>query len=545
MWFRSARRSPNSNRSPRRLLVEALEVRSVLSGFVQTNLAADQPGVALVHDPELIEAWGISINPTGTFWVSARATDVSTVYSGDVTQANGTVSPFVKSALTVTTPGGGPTGQVFSGSATDFIVSSGAASAPARFIFAGDAGHITGWNAGVPAPPPPPPSRNAQLMETTPGAVYTGLAIGNNGTANFLYAADFNNGEIDVFDRAYDPAALAGSFVDPGIPAGYSPFNIWNLGGQLYVTYAKQDNGDALPDGGTGFVSVFDTSGNFVKRVVSEDQLNEPWGLALAPANFGEFSGALLVGNFGDGTISAYDPTSGAFLGRLADETGETTHIDGLLGLHFGNGTVSGDRNALYFAAAPDGGAHGLFGSLRVAPAQIESVVVNDGSAQRSMVSSLTVNFDGPVTLAAGAFELSRQDGSLVELNVASSIVSGRTIAVLTFTGPGIIGGSLADGNYKLTIKSDLVRDASGRGLDGDGDGAAGGDSADAFFRLYGDSDGDRDVDLLDLARFLSTFGRRPGDPRYLDYMDFNGDDRVGLIDLLAFALRVGKELNP
>src|SRR5262249_24568695 len=197
-----------------------------------------------------------------------------------------------------------------------------------RVNLAVETGQLAGWKAGV---PPPAPSRNAQLMATTPGAVYTGLAIGNNGAGNFLYAADFRNGDIDVFDRTYTPTTLAGAFVDPDIPADYAPFNIWNLGGKLYVTYAQQDDGDALPDGGTGSLRVFDTNGHFLQRLVSKDHLKEPWGLALAPANFGEFSNALLVGNLGNGHINAYDPTSGAFLGRLADENGEAIHIDGLL----------------------------------------------------------------------------------------------------------------------------------------------------------------------------------------------------------------------
>ena len=337
------------------------------AGYVQSNLAADQPGVALVHDPELIDAWGIAINPnpTGTFWLSARATDVSTVYSGDVTQPDGTRIPFVKSALTVTIPGGGPTGQVFNGS-DDFVVTSGTFSGPARFIFASDAGHITGWN---PVVPPPPPSRNAQLKATTPGAVYTGLAIGNNGAGNFLYAADFHGGQIDVFDGNYAPTTLDGSFVDPTIPADYAPFNIQNLDDKLYVTYARpQLKGDALIRGGHGFVSVFDTNGNFLNRLISKDRLNSPWGVALAPADFGDFSGALIVGNSGNGHINAFDPGSGEFLGRLQDASGEPIQIDGLFALAFGNGTFSGDLNALYFAAAPDEGQHGLFGSLRVAP---------------------------------------------------------------------------------------------------------------------------------------------------------------------------------
>src|SRR5262245_1949672 len=358
MWFHSVFEclKPRSPRTParparrgavrrrpaaHRLQLEVLEDRFVpSSSYVQANLASDQPGVALINDPELIDAWGIAINPTGTFWVSAHATGVSTVYRGDVTQPDGTRTPFEKSTLTVTIPGGAPTGQVFNGSG-DFVVTSGSFSGPARFIFASETGHITGWNAGV---PPPAPSRNAQLMATTPDAVYTGLAIGNNGTGNFLYAADFHNGEIDVFDRTYTPTTLAGAFVDPDIPDDYAPFNIQNLGGQLYVTYAEQEGeGNELPEGGEGFVSVFDLNGNFLKRLVSEDHLDAPWGVALAPADFGEFSNALLVGNFGDGRINAFDATTGAFLGRLRDEAGKPIKIDGLLGLAFGNGIVSGD----------------------------------------------------------------------------------------------------------------------------------------------------------------------------------------------------------
>jgi hypothetical protein len=182
---------------------------------------------------------------------------------------------------------------------------------------------------------------------------------------------------------------------------------------------------------------------------------------------------------------------------------------------------------------------------LAGAPQKVESIVLNDGSAQRSMVTSLTVTFDRVVTIDPGAFELRRQDGSSVGLNVATSVAGGRTVAVLTFTGPDVVGGSLADGNYALTVRGELVHDRFGRSLDGDGDGTPGGDRSDAFFRLYGDSDGDRDVDLLDLGRFLSTFGRRRGDPRYLAYLDFNDDGRVGLLDLFAFADRLGTHLNP
>jgi uncharacterized protein (TIGR03118 family) len=362
------RRRPLARRRPTtRLQLEALEDRFLLSGYVQTNLAADQAGVAQVHDPELVDAWGISINPAGTFWVSARATDVSTVYSGDVTPPGEPFMPFIKRPLTVTIPGGNPTGQVFNGSTDTFIVSAGGRSAPARFIFASETGHITAWNPGVPTGPVPP-SRQAFIMASTPGAVYTGLAIDDLQDGKFLYAADFAGGKIDIFDGNFAPITLAGNFTDPDIPADYAPFNIWELGGKLHVAYARQENGDALPDGGRGFVSVFDLNGNLVSHLVDDGHLKEPWGLALAPADFGEFSGTLLVANTANGKINAYDPTTGAFLGRLADASGETIHIQGLWALHFGNGTVSGDRNALYFTAVGKNHDHGLFGSLRVAP---------------------------------------------------------------------------------------------------------------------------------------------------------------------------------
>lgn len=187
----------------------------------------------------------------------------------------------------------------------------------------------------------------------------------------------------------------------------------------------------------------------------------------------------------------------------------------------------------------------GVDDALAGAPRTVESVVINDGSIQRSMVKRITVTFAGAAILDPGAIELRRRDGSLVNTQLGISLVNGKTVAVLTFSGPGIIGGSLADGNYTLIIRSDAVRDRWGRALDGDGDGVAGGDRNAAFFRLYGDSDGDRDVDLLDLGRFLSTFGRRRGDRHYLEYLDYNGDDRVGLIDLFAFVDRLGSHLDP
>jgi uncharacterized protein (TIGR03118 family) len=332
--------------------------------FHQTNLVSDQPGVALITDPNLVNPWGISMSATSPFWVANNGTGTSTLYAGDV---NG--SPFVKNSLVVSIPGGVPTGTV-SNSTPDFAVSAGGATARSLFIFASQVGIVSGWNAGV---PPPPTSTHAQIGGTS-DAVYTGLAIGQvvttQGTSNYLYAADFEHGHIDVYDKAFHIVdSLDGTFSDPNIPNSYSPFNIQNLGGKLYVTYAQQSHKepDEETDHGSGFVDVFDTSGHLLQRLIMGNHLSAPWGIALAPANFGSFSGALIVGNFGNGHIQAFDPADGTFLGQLKDEGGKPITIDGLWGITFGNGGNGGDRNALYFAAGPDGETHGLFGSLRVA----------------------------------------------------------------------------------------------------------------------------------------------------------------------------------
>lgn len=328
------------------------------SGFYQqTNLVSDQAGVALLLDPNLVNAWGIAKSATSPFWVADNVTGVATLYSGDV---HG--SAFTKSSLVVTIPGGSPTGTVFN-SSSDFVVHSGTSSGPARFLFATQTGIIAGWN---PAVPPPATSTFAQVGATA-DAVYTGLAIGQAGGANYLYAADFEHNKIDVYDGTFQPAELDGTFTDPNIPNSYSIFNIQNLGGQLYVTYAQQSHKepDEETDHGSGFVDVFDTSGHLLNRLVLGNHMNAPWGLALAPADFGPFSNALIVGNFGNGHLQAFDAGSGRFLGELQDAGGKPIVIDGLWGITFGNGGSGGDTNALYFAAGPDDETHGLFGSLR------------------------------------------------------------------------------------------------------------------------------------------------------------------------------------
>ena len=331
--------------------------------YLQTNLVSDIPGLALATDPNLQNPWGIASSATSPLWVADNRTGVATLYNGDGV-ANAlvvTVAPTFGGAAPAT-----PTGQVFNGTSS-FEVSPGI---PARFIFATEDGTISGWN--------PSASATQAILEhdsSAAGDVYKGLAIGNNGERDFLYAANFHHGDVDVIDSSFSPVALAGSFTDPNLPAGYAPFNVQTIGGQLFVTYALQDAGgeDDLPGPGHGFVDVFDLNGNLVQRLISGGQLNSPWGLTMAPANFGAFGGDLLVGNFGDGTINAFDPVSGAYQGTLEDSNGDPLVNPGLWGLRFGNGGNGGNTDALFFTAGipgPDGAIedHGLFGRIVAVP---------------------------------------------------------------------------------------------------------------------------------------------------------------------------------
>jgi len=318
--------------------------------YKETKLVSDIAGQATITDPSLINPWGVSSSPMSPFWVSDAGANVTTIYAVD-----GTTGAISVARAPVSVPG--PTGQVFNGS-TDFVVSFGGASGPAAFIFAGLNGKIFGWNVNVPSFP------SAQAVPAATGApspvAYTGLAFGTRGTDTFLYAANNAAGRIDVFDMNFTQVLFPGPFTDPTLPAGDKPFNVVNVGGNLYVTYS----------GPVGVVNVFDTDGIFLSRFATGGTLLNPWGIAIAPADFGQFSNAVLVGNFnlgnpavGPGTISAFD-ASGAFLGLLKDETGADLLIDGLWSLRFGNGVNGGIKNVLYFSAGIDGQSHGLFGSL-------------------------------------------------------------------------------------------------------------------------------------------------------------------------------------
>jgi uncharacterized protein (TIGR03118 family) len=329
------------------------------NAYHQTNLVSDLPGLAQLTDPDLVNPWGMAAGPATPVWVADNGTDKATIYPGFV---NG--SPIQKAPLVVSIPGGAPTGQVFNGT-PGFEVRDGDASGPALFLFDSEAGLVTGWNPGV---PPPPPSTQAQLGARVRHAIYKGLAIATTSAGTFLYGADFHRGRIDVFDQGFDRVHLPGRFQDRKLPRGYAPFNVQELGGRLYVAYAKQDadREDEVAGPGRGFVDVYSTSGHLLHRLIRRGQLNAPWGLVLAPAGFGRFSGDLLVGNFGDGRINAYDPRTGAFRGRLRHEDGSPIEIEGLWALRFGNG-VTGDPTTLLFTAGIDDEAHGLFGAIQAA----------------------------------------------------------------------------------------------------------------------------------------------------------------------------------
>jgi uncharacterized protein (TIGR03118 family) len=357
----------------------------VTNNYRQVNLVSDLPGFAQIQDPLLVNPWGIASSATSPFWVANAGTASATLYGGDVSG-----SPFVKNSLNVSIPpvpppppGSLPTGVVFSGSSTDFSFTGGGTTGPARFIFAAINGTLNAWKGGL---------TSTVTVATPSGRVYTGLAIGNNGVANFLYAADFANRKIDTFDKNFALVTLAGSFTDPGLPVDYTPHNIQNLGGKLYVEYAKIDpvTHRDLPGPGNGYVSVFDTNGNFLGRLISNGPLNSPWGVAIAPSGFGAFPGALLVGNFGDGRINAFNPTTGAFVGTLNDEAANPISIDHLWALTFGNGVGAGDTSALYFSAGYDSERHGLFGSLR--PASPATTIVQFSSPTYSFSETTASN---------------------------------------------------------------------------------------------------------------------------------------------------------
>ena len=328
-----------------------------ISSFVTTALVSDGPGAAHT-DPHLINAWGIAFNPAGFAWVANNGTSTATLYDG-----NGTPQTLVVAIPPGSTGPANPTGIVYNGS-SDFKVVQNGLSGASLFIFAGEGGTVAGWSPGVNGT-----SAVTAVDAGASGAIYKGLAIGSFAGANYLYAANFGQGAVDVYDANFRRVILPrGGFADPALPAGYAPFGIQAIGDRIYVSYAQRAGSgpDEIDGAGLGFVDVYDTGGALVRRLISGGTLDAPWGMAMAPAGFGSFSNMLLVANFGDGKIHAFDPATGALAGTLGNAGGVTIVIDKLWGIAFGNGINNEPVNTLFYTAGPGDEAHGAYGRIDV-----------------------------------------------------------------------------------------------------------------------------------------------------------------------------------
>ena len=347
--------------------------------YRQTNLVSDLPGVALIEDRLLKNPWGLALNSGSPFWVANNQTDCATLYTGDVSG-----SPLVRNTALPSVSINGPTLQpmpvlptgVVSNSTIDFLIPQPTPNppAPAQFIFSTRNGAINAWSPAYGA--------MAFVAQFVPGHDYTGLAIGSNASGNVLYAVDFTNGKVDVFDKTFNPTSVSGNFSDATIPANFHPYNIQNLGGALYVSYAIFQH---APNFDNGFVRKFDTNGvRDAAFAINNGPLADPWGMVIAPASFGTFSNSLLVGNsrtlgLQEPSITAFNPATGALVGYMFDEGGSALQIKGLRGLVFGNGTNGGQPNTLYFSSGITDDTsvedHGVFGSLNASSATPASTI--------------------------------------------------------------------------------------------------------------------------------------------------------------------------
>ena len=335
--------------------------------YLQTNLVSDIPGLAAHTDPNLRNPWGTSVGPGSPIWVSDNAAGVTTLYDGA-----GNARPLVVTIPAAPSTGaaavGTPTGQAFNTfdpGSSDFVISKAGASGPGFFLFATEDGTIAGWNPNV------DPTHAVIAVDRSTatdsagdvGAAYKGLALVTTPAGKFLYASNFRFGTVDVFDSHFD---LVNSFTDPTVPAGFAPFGIHKIGGKLFVTFAKQDaeKHDDVSRPGNGFVDVFSPNGDLLQRFVSRGKLDSPWAVTLAPSTFGAFGGDILIGNFGDGRINAYDASTGEHVGQLSSPVGGPISIPGLWGLRFAPATPGAGPNTLFFTAGINDEADGLFGEI-------------------------------------------------------------------------------------------------------------------------------------------------------------------------------------
>jgi uncharacterized protein (TIGR03118 family) len=419
--------------------------------FTLTKLVADQAAAAAANvDPNLVNPWGLVI-PTGLpAWTANNHMQNSTLYDGNgkaQPHASPLVVTFSKSSAGVTFD---PTGIVFNGVATDFTVTQATVSGSAKFIFDGEGGMIAGWAPSV------NPKAAINMYTDDGGAVYKGLAIAQNGGHAFLYATDFHNNKVDVFNAAFakqPTSATAFTFKDPSIPAGYAPFGIQAInngaGGitQIYVTYAKQqapDNHDNANGAGLGYVDIYDTNGKFIKQFVAKGALNAPWGVALAPSDFGTLSKALLVGNFGDGVINGYDAVSGDLLGAVKDAHGTAIATLGLWGIAFGNDANNQPHNTLFFAAGPNDEANGSYGRIDV------------GSTAPVLNAPPVVTLKAPSGSLSGTVALSATVVDPLKLAKVDFLV-GATLVGTATTSPFTVmwdTTTVADGQVMVTAKA-------------------------------------------------------------------------------------------
>jgi uncharacterized protein (TIGR03118 family) len=376
------------------------------STYVQTNIISDgATAQALVTDPALINPWGVSVGPA--IWIDkAGSGSVAIDTAAGAIAVPSLPSVTIPAAASTSAPGS-PSGTVYNSNSAIFDIPG---STSALFLFGTLDGTIAAWNvsSGVQA---------VTVVNNSAKASYTDIALDTNATGTFLLAANFKQGTVDVFDSTFAPHPLAGNFTDSTLPTGYSPFGIHSIGGNVYVTYAQVSATTFESVGaGLGYVDEFDNNGNFITRVAGQGVLNAPWGMALAPAGFGSFGGDLLIGNFGDGVINAFDPKTFALVGSLNTSAGTPIANPGLWEIFFGQNsgqtTTLGDPNTLYFAAGINGEKGGLFGSVAVAPpakgvgsfslqASSTTLSVTGGGAGNLTLSLAATNgFNGPVTFS-------------------------------------------------------------------------------------------------------------------------------------------------
>lgn len=343
------------------------------TAYIRTDLVSNLQNLVQPADPNLQNAWGVANSPGGPLWVADNNDGLSTIYDGNGVKTNLTVT-IPLPAGRAAPPAAAPTGLVWNPT-TGFKITVGTATAPASFIFDSEDGTISAWSATVDPIAAGKSTATLVVDNSSKAAVYKGLAFGTNKHGNFLFATNFAAGTVEVYDQTFTAATLDGSFSDPDIPAGFAPFGITNVDNNLYVTYAKQNaqKNDVVAGAGLGFVNVFTTDGILVKRFASRGTLNAPWGVARATQNFGEFSGDILIGNFGAqgnfaGWISAFSGgNDNEFIGPVRDAKGRPISIDGLWSVFFGT-FLNSDADTLYFTAGPNQQQNGLFGKIVAQP---------------------------------------------------------------------------------------------------------------------------------------------------------------------------------